>query len=183
MISKKDGVYREIEPLQPLQFVAESRNDKTELERLWGMDCVFVQKSKTVTLDVVGKNKGFEGKTKAEVVGKLWDWINHKPVKKLIKPLKRPAQFDTDSLRFALRDMELPSRPVKINPGHVYRSKCRRESYFVRRQIGATGKIYFGTYHTRKEAERASVLLCNIINEEIRRRQTKHSLSAKKASC
>ena len=179
MISKKDGVYREIEPMAPLQLTAKSRNEEIELERLWGMDCVFVQKSKTVTLDVVGKNKGFMGKTKEEVVGKLWDWITRKPVKRLIEPERRPVQFDADTLRFALRGMELPSRPIQITSRHVHRSKCKRESYYVRRSIGATGKIYFGTYHAREDAEQASVLLCNIINEEIGRRKAKQFLSAK----
>ena len=179
MNSKKDGVYREIEPMAPLQLIAKSRTNEIELERLWGMDVVFVQKSKSVTLDIVGKNKGFSGENKAEVVRKLFDWVNRKPVKRLIKPEKRPVQFDADSLRYALKDMKLPSRLIRVSPDYVYRSKCKRESYFVRRQIGRTGKIYFGTYHTRKEAVQASLLLCSIINEEIKCRQIKQSLSAK----
>ena len=106
----------------------------------------------------------FVGKTEQEAEMQLLNWINRRP------RMRDEAAITEEYVKSLLGTLDMPKSHIRISSGHYKQNPVYRESFTVRRSIGADGKIYFGTYHNEHAAKTASIRLCELINEEIDRR-------------
>jgi len=142
---------------------------ETNVRTVHGTECIVAIFPRYVVLTTIRLRQEFRGRSVEEVEIQLWNWLHRRARLKSDGP--RNVE---DDVRELLRTIRLPEKPIRVSAGHYRRSRCRRESYRIERDITISHwdrvYIHFGTYHSEHMAKRASVRLCEIINEEIESR-------------
>lgn len=130
-----------------------------------GMKCLYSRHKKRFEIIMsTGTHQRFNGKSRTEVELQFWNYLHCRT------RMMGEASASEKSVKDLLTILDMPARPIRISSGHIRRMPYRRESWIVRRSIGESGKVYFGTYHNEASAMAASRRLCELINEEVERR-------------
>ena len=136
-----------------------------------GVECIVAIHPRYVVLTTTRMRHEFRGRNEDEVRIQLFNWLHRKPRMKT----DGPRDIETDA-RELLQTIRLPPQPVRESSGHYRRSSCRRESWHVSRDLTISHwdrvSIYFGSYRSEHLAKAASIRLCQIINEEIEKRNS-----------
>lgn len=137
-------------------------SDDTIIRTIHGVECIVTIRTRYVTLCICGKHHHFHGRNVPEVELLLWNWLHRRP---RYKTDMRDIEQD---MRDLLRIIRLPSEPIRVSAGHI--KPTGRDTWIVRRSMDGEGrhKLYFGAHHNIHAAKRASIRLCQIINEEIK---------------
>lgn len=139
----------------------------------FGINCMVETRPRCIIITTSRPRRHeITARTIEEGVYLLDQWLHQRPRSKT-RHGQQNQQLE-DAVRESLRIMRLPNHPIPITGRHVVASgKGGLTRYIVRRTMDGHGrlKLYFGSYASMHAAARASVRLCEIINEEIVQRQ------------
>jgi len=149
-----------------LNTIKEPRMNKDiKYKIIHGTRCTVTGTKNGVEIDMcVGAKQRFKGKNYIEAEQQMWNWMRHKPGK------KGGGQEIEDETRKALSALDMPKEHIRVSDGYARQHPIYRSSWTVRRSLGHTQKIYFGTYRNEHAAKAASIRLCELINEEVDKR-------------
>ena len=126
---------------------------------------VYFRKAKKHCIDIIGEPVSFYGTSRADVEDKVSMWVESGID---VDCASRKHQHLTERIH----DIVLPDEPIDVTHTRCFYRE-RNDAWVVTKHFrtkGVRSTVYMGIYPEREAAEKASIEMCLIINNEIRRR-------------
>lgn len=163
----------------------------TKLMTAAGMNVVYTVYDGSHSIDVIGRGRGFDGRSLEAVFDRFFAWVLRMPER--ARPRARNIRqsevrlYDVDEhgrtvkstacLREQINELGLPAEPVSVSDVRAYKlpSGRMRISYRVKQKI-----VYFPSVESPAFVPEAAAQFVAVINEEIARRNDLRPITIKK---